>query len=409
MNQSFFDTASERSGTNSIKWNKGCIESISANPEALPFWVADMDFLPMPEVQEKAKALADNGVFGYPTFPDFSKIATAWLKRKHNWDVAPEDLTYAQGLLHAIGMAINLFTKEGDKILVPSPTYRPFRILCESNHREFGDYPLHYQDGKFSLDKERFDQEASSSSMILFCSPHNPTGIVFTEEELTFVLETGKKYGIPVLSDEIHSDLVHPGSVHIPMGKANEKIGAKTITFMAPSKTFNVAGEHSSIVIFSDKEMMKRFKDLQQGLWVVEPGYLIGELTQVCYEHGLEYNKAMCQYLGANAEFAKSYLKEHVPGVRMVDGHASFVTFLDCSGIYDKVRKEVEAHPDTYKGGEGGGVLSRFFGVKAGIAMNDGGWFGPQYTHFCRFNYGTTRERVVDALAKIEKAVKSLD
>ncbi|MBQ0071235.1 MAG: aminotransferase class I/II-fold pyridoxal phosphate-dependent enzyme, partial [Spirochaetales bacterium] len=309
---------------------------------------------------------------------------------------------------HGIGLAINLFTKEGDRILVPSPTYRPFRMLVEFNGRVFGDHPLGYDNGKYYLDKERFEKDASESSMILFCSPHNPSGLVFTEDELKFVLETGKKYNIPVISDEIHSDLVHPNAHHTPMGKANEGIGAKVITLMAPSKTFNVAGEHSAIILFSDSDMQKTFQEKQQGLWLTEPGFLIGELTQVCYQDGLEYNLELCAYLEGNAELAKHYLEDHVPGVRMVDGKASFVTFLDCSGIYEKVKKEVEGNPEKYQGGNGGGILSRFFGVNAGIAMNDGTWFGEQYKEFCRFNYGTTRDRVLDALKRIEKAVKSL-
>ncbi len=403
-----FDKTVDRRKTNSVKWNKKSIESISANEEALPFWVADMDFYPEPHIKAKAQELAECGVFGYPVFDDFISIATAWLYKKHSWKVENESVIYTMGLLHGIALAIDIFTKAGDKILVPSPTYRPFRELCNRSGRIMLDHELGYKQGCFYLDRKRFEEDAKNAQMILFCSPHNPSGLVFSESDLEFVLETAKKYDIPVISDEIHGDLVHFSKTHIPMGKANETIGAKCITFMAPSKTFNVAGEHSAIAIFSNKEMEERYKKRQSALWLTEPGFLIGELTQTAYKDGLEYNNQLCKYLENNATFIREYLEKNCPELVLVNGDASFVTFLDCTAIYDKVKAKVEQNPDRYKGGKGGGILSRFFGVESGVAMNDGTWFGEQYYSFVRFNYGTSKANVKEALDRIAKAVKSL-
>lgn len=405
--KSFFDEIADRRNTNSVKWNKGAIESIAANRDAEPFWVADMDFKPEPHIKAKAEELSSLGVFGYPTFPDFETIAATWLKNKHNWSVKEEDILYSMGLLHGVSLCINLLTSKGDRILVPSPTYRPFRELCALNDRIMEDYELGYKDGSFYLDRERFLESAKRSKMILFCSPHNPSGLVFTEEELEFVLGVAKELNIPVVSDEIHSDLVHPGCTHIPMGKANEKVGAETVTLMAPSKTFNVAGEHSAIVIFSSESTRKRFCHAQNALWVAEPGYLIGELTETAYKDGLEWNRELCKYLGENAEMITSFLSENDLGIKMVNGKASFVTFLDCSGVYEKIKKRVEENPERYEASSGG-VLSRFFGVEASVAMNDGSWFGDQYVKFVRFNYGTSKDNVYNALLRIKKAVESL-
>ena len=304
-------------------------------------------------------------------------------------------------------MCINLLTNKGDRILVPSPTYRPFRILCSLNDRVMEDYELGYKDGSYFLDRERFVESAKRSKMILFCSPHNPSGLVFTKDELEFVLRTAKELDIPVVSDEIHGDLVHPGYTHIPMGKANGEINAETVTLMAPSKTFNVAGEHSAIAIFSSDSTLERFKHAQSALWVSEPGYLIGELTEAAYKDGLEWNKELCNYLGENADMIASFFNENDLGIKMVNGKASFVTFLDCSGVYDKIKKRVDADPEKYDSSSGG-VLSRFFGVEAEVAMNDGSWFGDQYYKFVRFNYGTSRERINNALLRIKKAVENL-
>ena len=404
---SFFDETADRRGTNSEKWNKKAIASIAVNGEAEPFWVADMDFKPEPHIKAKAEELATLGVFGYPSFPTFREIAASWLEKKHNWIVDKENILYSMGLLHGVSMCINLLTNKGDRILVPSPTYRPFRLLCSLNDRVMEDYELGYKDGSYYLDRERFIESAKRSKMILFCSPHNPSGLVFSRDELEFVLTTAKDLNIPVVSDEIHGDLVHPGYTHIPMGKANENIGAETVTLMAPSKTFNVAGEHSAIAIFSSGSTLKRFKHAQDALWVSEPGYLIGELTEAAYKDGLEWNKDLCKYLGENAELITSFFAENDLWIKMVNGKASFVTFLDCTGVYDTIKKRVEETPEKYES-TSGGVLSRFFGVEASVAMNDGSWFGDQYYKFVRFNYGTSRDKVYNALLRIKKAVESL-
>ncbi len=404
-----FSKTADRENTNSIKWNKDAIANIASNRDAKPFWVADMDFISESHIHEEAIKIAENGVFGYPSqSSELLNAFSSWLLKRHEWSVDRANIVFTMGLLHGIGLAIDLFTKPGDRILVPSPTYRPFRTLCEASDRIMEDMPLHYEDGVFSLDRESFAAHARRSSLILFCSPHNPSGLVFSESDLSFVLETAKELDIPVFSDEIHADLVHPKAHHIPMGKANEKIGAKCITYMAPSKTFNVAGEHSAFAVFSDIEMLKIFKKKQEALFLTTPGYLIGELSLAAYKHGYEYNKELCKYLEENASFIRTYFEKNVPELKLVNGDASFVTFIDCASIYDKVKAKAESNKERYKGGEGGGILSRFFGVEAAVAMNDGTWFGDEYYNFVRFNYGTSRERVKEAVENIAKAVKAL-
>ena len=398
-----FDETPDRRKTNSVKWNRNAIESISANADALPFWVADMDFYPEPHIKAKAEELSELSVFGYPSFPDFEETIALWLKEKHSWKVDKENILFSMGLLHGVALALNLYTAVGDAVLVPSPTYRPFREIVASNKRVFLDHSLGYKEGKFFLDRERFRSDAEKAKLILFCSPHNPSGLVFSREDLTFVLETAKRLGIPVISDEIHGDLVHPGFTHLPMGMVNEEVGAETVTLMAPSKTFNVAGEHSAFAVFSSMETKERFRSAQKSLWLTEPGYLIGELTETAYRHGLEWNKALSEYLGENANLVSSFLEKNTD-IRMVNGNASFVTFLDCSKVFDDIKAYTEKNRERFDA-TGGGILSRFFGLEAGVAMNDGTWFGKEYEKFVRFNYGTKREMVEEALKRIKNAL----
>lgn len=403
-----FDQAPDRRATNCVKWNRKAISSIASAEDAIPFWVADMDFYSAPAIRKKAGDVASSGVYGYPVFDDLETIFASWLKRRHDWDVSPEMISFSMGLLHGIAAAIDCFTKKGDRIVIPSPTYKPFRELCSLSGRVMEELELDYDGKEFSLDLDKLDKAASTASMILFCSPHNPTGIVFTEEENEGVLEIGRKYGIPVVSDEIHADLTHPGRKHIPMGKTAGKIGAECITFMAPSKTFNLAGEHSAFAVFSDRRMMRVWKAREEALWLTTPGYFIGEMMREAYAECDDYNRELCLYLKRNSDEIERYFDAHPCGIIKVKGSSSFVTLLDCSAVYDRIEKRVLSDPDRYKGGEGGGVLSRFFGVEAGVAMNDGSWFGRQYKTFVRFNYGTNLRDVLDALGRMRRAVENL-
>ncbi len=404
-----FDNPVDRRGTNSVKWTKANIANIASNGEAEPFWVADMDFQVEEHIKAAGERLAHVGVYGYPAFGSrLEEAASSWIKAKHGWDVQPDDITFTMGMLHGIASAIDLFTEKGDKILVPSPMYKPFREMTKRSGRVLVEHDLAYHDGSFSLDRERFSRDMEGVRCILFCSPQNPSGIVFSESDLIFILEEGRKHGALVMSDEIHADLVHPGSKHLPMGMVNAKVGADTITFFAPSKTFNIAGEHMAFVHFSSDEMKETFRDREETMRLSEPSIAIGELTIAAYENGLRYNEELCAYLGRNAAAIRAYLKAECPELVMADGNASFVTFIDASAIYDKAEKEVLSHPEKYPGGNGGGVLSRFFGVNASVAMNDGTWFGEEWKRFVRFNYGTSTERVMAALERMKKAVDSL-
>ena len=223
--------------------------------------------------------------------------------------------------------------------------------------------------------------------------------------DLAFVLRTAKERDIVIISDEIHADLTHPGTTHIPMGKANEEIGADTITFMAPSKTFNLAGEHAGFAVFSSKERFEIFQRKQRALRVTTPGYTIKQLMSAAYNDGYEYNKELCSYLEGTAEEMKAYLAKECPSLKLANAEASFVTFLDCSEVYEKIEKKVLSDPGRYALSPGGGVLSTFFGVEAGVCMNDGTWFGGEdYKAYVRFNFGCGDDLLDKGLEGIKKA-----
>ena len=406
---SFFDNTAERRGTNSVKWHPQAIASIASNPEAEPFWVADMDFLPEPHIKDAGLSVAQSGSYGYPVFPDLEKAVSEWLMNKHGWTVPSNKIVRIPGLLHGIAAVMEQFTASDALVLAHSPMYKPFRTIAHIGDRKLVELNLAYdrKSARFSFDRESYMEAAKKCQVVLFCSPQNPSGIVFSEDELRFVLETAKELGQLVLSDEIHSDLVHKGS-HIPMGKLNEGIGADVVTFFAPSKTFNIAGEHCSFAVFSDPETQRKFMKHEADLCCDEIGSLVGSLATAAYSKGYEYNRELCSYLGETLSVMREYLKENLPELKFVNGDASYITFLDCSAFYDKAEAKVKAFPERYPGGEGGGILSRFLGVEASVAMNDGTWFGKDWKEFVRFNYGTSRASCLKALERIVKAFKAL-
>ncbi|MGN0906659.1 MAG: MalY/PatB family protein [Bullifex sp.] len=404
---SYFDKAVDRSCTNAEKYNKQEIKEICGNPDALPYWVADMDLPTSPVIKAALQRETDLAVPGYASHKDMLPEVRAFVKEKHGWDVSSSQVIYAQGMLHAISLAMNLFTKEGDEILLPYPCYQPFVHMIEDNGRIIRRFDLTCSDGLFSFDRDEFRNRSEGCAAILFCSPHNPSGVVFSEEDLTFLLSSAKERDQIVFSDEIHSDLVHPSSHHYPMGLVNEKVGAKCITFMAPSKTFNIAGEHCAFAFFDDMEMKARYQKAQKRLFLSGEGYFAGALAEAVYsKENYQFLSEMNAYLEANADYVRNYLKENVPGIRMANAGASFITFLDCSGIYDRVLKDKDAHPECYEGDYN--IISHFFGSRAGICVNDGSWFGSGYEKFVRFNYGTSRQLVVKAMELIKKAVDAL-
>ena len=406
---SFFDNTAERRGTNSVKWAPAAIASIASNPDAEPFWVADMDFLPEPHIKQAGLEVASKGCYGYPVFPDLEGAVSEWMRRKHGWDVPVDKIVRIPGLLHGIAAAMEQFTKEDALVLVQSPMYKPFRTIAHIGRREMLELPLAYdrESARFSFDKDSYREAAEKCSVVLFCSPQNPSGIVFSEDELRFVLETAKELGQLVLSDEIHCDLVHYGK-HIPMGKLNEEIGADAVTFFAPSKTFNIAGEHCSFAVFSSEKMQRSFMKHEADLCCDEIGSLVGSLATAAYSKGYEYNSELCSYLGETVKAMRAYLEKELPEVKLVNSDASYITFLDCSAFYAKAEAKVKAEPERYPGGEGGGILSRYLGVEASVAMNDGTWFGADWKEFVRFNYGTSRAKCMAALERIAKALKAL-
>lgn len=400
-----FSKTVDRRGFRSEKWSREKIAGLCGNPDALPFWVADMDLSVSDEIKSALAREADLGVFGYRDSSGIKDLFISFMKERHNCLLSPEKVAFAQGMLHAIALAMNIFTEEGDRILLPFPSYHPFIDMTGNNRRVLVPYHLKREAKGFHFDIDEYRRASEGCKAILFCSPHNPTGIVFRKEDLEAVLTLAKERGQIVLCDEIHSDLAHPGHCHIPLVKANEEIGARCITFSATSKSFNIAGEHCAFASFSDEDMKESFEEAQKRLYLTSPGYSVSVMVEEAYGKGLEYNRQLCEALSRKLDRVESFMEEHTPELKLCRPEASFIAFIDCSSILDKVKADRDANPALYAGG---GMMSHFFGQRGGICMNDGTWFGEEYEAYVRFNFGCGDELLEEGLRRLEKAVASI-
>lgn len=405
-----FAQSVHRQDSLSVKWNHQAIASICGNPEAQPFWVADMDFPAPPVVLEALQQQVNHGVLGYPSFPDRILTFTEWTKKRHNWESPENQVVISPGMLASVAVLIELLSDPGDAIILPMPAYQPFVHIITDLRRTLIPWPMVYdQDSHyFSLDTTSLKQLAQQyhSPLLVFCSPHNPTGRVFTAAELTAVAEIAKQCKFAIISDEIHADLTLEAHTHIPFDTIARTYDIVCATCMAPSKTFNIAGEHYSVTVCSTFELANNLKHRFQALHLY-PDLLSTVSALSAYRGGYFWLMDLLKHLTRQVNLINQLFNESSSGLHLVTPEASFIALIDCSSAMDMITEEVTSHPEIY-GSTPSGILSRFFGYRAGIAMNDGTWFGSDYGKFVRFNYGTTEQAVQNAISAIIKAVESL-
>ena len=370
-----------------------------------------MDF----QISEKAltqfKSLTDKGVFGYPVFNNPKKIVKNWLLNRHSYDLNEDCIAISPGVLTSISIALEQIP---GSVIVPRPSYKPFVDIPLTFNRKIVDWPLNYDktSNRFSLNFASLEElcKKEENKILIFCSPHNPTSLVFSEKELEKLTSICKENDVKILCDEIHADLAYPNFKHTTINIPAKKNGAKSIVFMAPSKTFNIAGEHFSITLFNSKEECQAFEKRLNQLHLSYPSLSGGLLAFYSYEYGKPWLEELLSTLQENAYFIDNYLKNHIPEMKFIYPEASFITFIDCSELMPLVQKDQEANNGLYNPeiSPEGSLLSRFFGLRAGIAMNPGPWFGKDYENFVRFNFGTSKERIEIALQQMEKAVTQL-
>ena len=387
-----FDEIIDRSGSGDLK-HEALLPRWGRN-DLLPLWVADMDFATPDFVVDALKARLSHPIFGYTIEPaDYRPTIIDWNESHHGWKIKPEWISFIPGIVKGIGFVVNVFTKPGEKVIIQPPVYHPFRMTPEDNGREvvFNSLRLR-EDGYYDMDFDNLSEVCDDKCRVLILSnPHNPAGVCWSKETLQRLADFCYEHNIIVISDEIHSDMALFGNRHVPFASVSERAADISITFAAPTKTFNMAGIVSSYAVISNDDLRQCFYGWLKANELDEPTIFAPIATIAAYQKGEGWRKQMLAYVENNVRFVEDYCRERIPGVRPLRPQASFLIWLNCRGLglnHDK--------------------LLELFIDKAHLALNDGEMFGPGGEGFMRLNVGTPRSVLRQALEQLAKAVNEL-
>lgn len=385
-----FDELIDRRHTGSVKWDG--MKNAFGRDDLTAMWVADMDFRTPPFVMDALRQRLEHEVLGYAMpCEGWDTTICHWLQKRHQWEVRPDWLTFVPGIVRGQAFALLCFTNPGDRVLVMTPVYHPFFLVTERLKREAVRSPLDLRDGHYHIDFDRLRHDLQGCKALVLCNPHNPGGRVWTVDELRRIAELCQESGTLVISDEIHADLTLPPYKHHPFATVSPAAASNSVTFMAPSKTFNMPGVQSSFAIVPDDTLRARFQQFMEAGEFCE-GHLFAYIgCKAAFEHGEEWLNQLLAYIQGNIDFTEFYLRQHIPAIGMIRPQASFLVFLDCR----QLGLEQEA-------------LERLFADKARLALNTGTTFGEPGRGFMRLNVGCPRAALKQALDQLAEAVAGL-
>lgn len=382
-----FDKIIERKGSSCIKWDG--MEKFLGAGDALPMWVADMDFLTPEYITEAIIKRANHGVFGYPLRDEgyFTSLMD-WLQRRHQWKVERDWITFCPGVVPAVNMAVLAYTSPGDKIIVQPPVYFPFFTAVTDHKRTLVYNNLVMSAGRLCMDFDNLETLAKDGAkMLILSNPHNPGGSVWTKSELTQMAEICLKYNVLIISDEIHCDLIFKPFKHTPVAGISKEISLQTLTTVAPSKTFNLSGLATSSVIIENDSLRRKFNAQLDHLHI-GGGNIFGNIaSEQAYSHGDSYVDELMDYLALNSVILEKYVSDNLPKIKIIRPESTFLVWLDCRemGLNDE-------------------ELNKFFLHKAKVGMNPGKMFGAGGEGFMRMNIGCPAATLVKGLDRIKEA-----
>ena len=385
-----FDKIIDRRGTSTYKYE--FCNYYFGTDDVLPLWVADMDFetpdFIMTPLQERMK----HPVMGY-TIPqkELNSSIINWIGRQHNWTLSDKWIKFMPGVLPSIAAALQVFSQKGDKVMIQTPVYPPFISIPKAAGRKVTYNKLKREGNRYKMDIEAFkSQITDNTSVFILCNPHNPAGVVWTKDELKQIAEICYDNHVLVISDEIHADLVHPGKTHIPFATVSRKARENSITLMAPSKTFNIAGLGNSFCVVPNTKLRNAYYRYLNALHISHSNMFAYLATIHAFNKGDEWLRQLKVYLQENFRYANDYILKNMPMVEPFETDASFLLWLDFSKLgLDSVK------------------LKQLMVKKGKIGMNNGADFGPGGEGFQRLNLGAPRSVITEALKRIEKAVNN--
>ena len=390
-----FDKIIDRRGSDCVKY--GLLDKEFGRSDLTPLWVADMDWETPDFIREALAGRVAHPVYGYGIIPeDYFTTIASWVRNLHGWEVDPDHIRYIPGIVRGIAFAERCFLKPGDKVIIQPPVYHPFRIVTDSCGFEHVCNPLIPvldEEGfvcDYEMDLDGLEKLIDNRCrMLVLANPQNPSGVCWSMETLQRLARICRKHDIIVISDEIHCEMAF--GAHVPYASSCPEAACRSITFMAPSKTFNIAGIVSSYCIVPDKDTRERFFAWLEAAELDSPSIFSTVATMTAYTRGGQWRKEMLEYLKGNIDFVDSFIMENIPGIRALRPQASFLIWLDCRRL-----------------GLDPGQLDDLFINKAGLALNNGAMFGKEGEGFMRLNAGCPRSILASALESLAKAIHNI-
>lgn len=378
-----FESLTDRRNTNSMKWD--------VDENVLPMWVADMDFKTAPEIIEAIQEKVEKGILGYTIVPDaWYQAISSWWERRHDFNIEKEWLIFCTGVVPAISSAVRKMTSVGENVLVQTPVYNIFFNSIVNNGRNIVENKLLYDGKEYSIDFEDLENKLSNpqTTMLIICNPHNPLGKVWDKETLERIGELCFKHHVLVLSDEIHCDLTDTQHEYIPFASVSEICAKNSITCIAPTKAFNIAGLQTAAVVVPDEVIRHKMNRALNTDEVAEPNAIAMEATIAAFTKGEDWLNELRVYLEENRRFVKKFIESELPELYLVHAHATYLLWIDCRLITK----------DTSE-------LCEFLRKETGLYISDGESYGETGKGFVRINIACPKERLEDGLALLKKGI----
>ncbi|CAM3831693.1 MalY/PatB family protein [Marinicrinis lubricantis] len=384
-----FNRLPDRRNTNSYKWDQS--EKLFGNPNVLPLWVADMDFDSPPAIKDALIKRAAQGVYGYTIKPDsYVDAIVNWFTRRHGWALKPEWLCDSPGIVTSLSLAVDLFSEPGSKVILQSPVYYPFYEVIKMNGREVAKNPLLLQNGRYEMDFDHLESlMKDGAKLMLLCSPHNPGGRVWEKDVLQRLGELCLKYGVIIVSDEIHCDLTYEGHPHTPIASLSDDIAQITLTCLAATKTFNIPGLHSSFMAIPNPQLKRKFEQRIKTFSLHMMNYFVPYAIEAAYNESEGWLDELRVYLKGNVEYALSYLEEHLPEVVPMRPEGTYLLWVDCRGL----GRDIDG-------------LKKLMYQEAEVAFNEGSVFGTEGEGYLRINLACPRSVLEEGLRRFCEAAK---
>lgn len=389
-----FDHLPDRSPFPTFKLHRAALQQHFGNPDALPFWVADMDFPAPPAVIDALQRRAAHGVYGYEYKPDSHLPAVIeWFQTRHGWHIDPAHVVSSPTILNAVAVLIEQHTHPGDGVIVQPPVFFEFRTVIRANQRKYIKNALLYDNGRYQLDLDDLAHKTSdpNNKVLILCNPHNPVGRVWTRPELEQIADICLRHNVLIISDEIHCDVVYTPHRFTSITAISAAAAQQSVACLSAAKTFNIAGMVDAMVIIPDEGRRQQFDNFSHRFQTNKTHLFAATAIEAAYRDGGPWLDALMVYLQGNVDFVRDYLAANIPSVKLVEPDGTYLMWLDLRAL-----------------GLDAKVQHRFLAETAGLALNAGHWFGREGAGFARMNVATSRAVLEQALRQLQAAVATL-